>query len=183
MPDQPNVHARSFARRQELFRDGVYVPTREPAEIWSQVPSSSRLCVLKVGEEEDVTTQAAVKCADCVYTWLGKTMIRVRNRPAAQEPSRQRYIKSATLGTAMNVIAATILPAFLASTLVLLSLLKTDKMRIVLLGILSWVLTMSLFVLAPKAKRNELYSITSAYFAVGGIFIGAKSVDVSSGML
>jgi hypothetical protein len=34
---------------------------------------------------------------------------------------------------------------------------------------------MSSTLLVPKLKRSDLYAITAAYFAVGGVFIGAKS--------
>jgi hypothetical protein len=178
MPNQPKVYARNFAKKKDVFSGGFYVPTREPADIYSQVPSSVRLCVLKgEEEEEDVVTPTVVKLADWVYIRLRAAINRVPKKHTDPELLHQQYIKKATLRTAMNVLTATFLPTFLAGTLGFLSLLKSDKMRIVVLGILALVLTMSSTLLVPKlnSKRSDLYAITAAYFAVGGVYIGTKS--------
>jgi hypothetical protein len=176
MPDQPKAYARYFAKKQDLFSGGLYVPTREPADIYSQVPSSDRLCALKgEEEEEDVVTHAVVKLADWVYIRLRAAIDWLLNKHIDQEVLRQQYIDMRILRTTMTILTATYLPMFFAGTLGFLSLLKSDKMRIVVLGILALVLTMSSTLLVPKLKRSDLYAITAAYFAAGGVFIGAKS--------
>jgi hypothetical protein len=177
MPDQSKAYARYFAKQNDVFRDGLYVPTMERADIYSQVPSHRYLCTLRGAEEEDVMTDFLLKLAGSVYRRLHGLVDWVFKRRADEELLHQRYIRLTTARTTMNVLAATCLPIFLAGTLGMLSRLKSDKMRIVVLGILALVLTMSLIVLVPKLKRSDMYAITAAYFAVGGIFIGAKSTD------
>jgi hypothetical protein len=183
MPDQSKAYARHFAKKKDVSRGGLYVPTKEPADIYSQVPSHHGLAALRDSEEEDVMTEFLLEHASWVYTRLRKLIDWVLNRHRDEELLPQKYIRITTLRTKMNIFVAILLPIFLAGTLGGLSRLRSDKMRIVVLGILALVLTMSLIVLVPKLKRSDLWAITAAYFAVGGVFIGAKSTDTRYAML
>lgn len=175
LPDQAEVFARRFAETPDIFHEGVYRPTKEDAGIYSQTPSHLGLCSLKGMEEEDLLNDFVIKnlrpINEKLRTWSGRIL---RKRVEDDDSMPEHFITLKTVRTTMNLLAALYVPIFLAGTLGVLSRLHSEGMRVVVLGLLGIVLTLSLICVVPKVKRNNLVATTAAYFAVGGIYIGAK---------
>jgi hypothetical protein len=177
LPEPGDAFARHFARYQGLFNDGVYGPTGEDAELYQNVPSHSDLCSFKKFEEEDFGTNLILKHIESVYTRLRSTISWVLRKPVLVDSPLPEYIHLSTIRTAVHYFAGLYVSLLFTSTLGILNSLGSDTKRIIVLGFLSLVLMWSLILLIPSLKRNDLFAIAGAYFAVGGIYIGSKGHD------
>jgi hypothetical protein len=184
LPEQDEVFARHFAQYPKLFTNGVYLPTSEKADMYQQVPAHADTCSLKGREEEDFATDFLVKRVKPINIWLGKLIKSMQKKPAREDDTLQeddsalpQYLGLKTVRTIMHLLAGVYVPTLFAGSLGILSRLETEKSRIIVLGCLGLVLTWSLILLIPTLKRSDLFAITGAFFAVGGIYIGSKSPD------
>lgn len=177
LPAQHKIYARHFARTEGLFKGDVYVPTGERASIYSQVPAHSDTCVLKEFQSQEIAPEWVINNIEPINEWLNSVVNRMLRRKVDPDSVVREVITDTTVRTAMNLVAALYAPVLLASSMAVLSCLHSDLLRIVVLGTFGILLTISLMVVVPTIKRSELFAITAAYFAVGGVYIGAKSLN------
>lgn len=166
LPDQPTEFARSFPG-WELFENGVYVPTGEDAADYEQVSAGPEFFAGREPEPIDHLTRCIIWLNYSIRAWYDKKRHVVRDD--------LKSINSESNKRIMHLVAAIYMSIFLSGTLGTLSVLSSEKRRIVVLGILGLVLQVSLVLLIPGLKRNDMVAILAAYFAVGGIYIGTKS--------
>jgi hypothetical protein len=176
MPEQDLVFARHFAENDSLFDGGVYGPTKEDADMYRQVPCHSDLCSLKGREQEDPGTNLVLKHLKPMYKLYRKVISWILRRPL-REDTDPEYAHLSTVRTAMHFLASIHVIVLFTGTLGVLNSLDSDAKRIAVLGCFACVLLWSLILLIPSLKRNDLFSIAVAYFAVGGIFIGSRGRD------
>jgi hypothetical protein len=176
LPEQDEVFARHFAEYKNLFLNGAYGPTDQDANIYRQVPPHSATCCLKGHEEEDSGTKLLLRNIEPINESLDKLVHWIMRKPKRPRNSPlPRYVNFGTVRKAMHFLAGLYVALLLTGTLGILSSLSKEKYRIVTLGCLTLALMCSLILLIPSLKRNDLFSIAAAYFAVGGIYIGAKN--------
>ena len=108
---------------------------------------------------------------------LHKFVNRVLRRKVDPESTPEQYIEDKTVRTIMNLLASLYAPILLAGSLAILSCVESELARIAVLGALGILLTMSIMLVVPTVKRSDLFAITAAFFAVGGVYIGSKSFD------
>lgn len=179
LPDQCDIYARQFAKYAEdgIFDDGIFGPTKEEADIYRQVPSHSGMCSLKDFGQQDLLTTLVIRNLDSVNKVLKYLAGRV-SRKSTQKPSvtSQQYIAFDTVLRIMDLIAGLYAPMLLMGCMGVLSCIKSEKARIGVLGVFGILLTVSLVLFVPTLRRCDIFAITAAFFAVGGVYIGAKSV-------
>jgi hypothetical protein len=177
LPEQVEVFARHFARYDELFENGVYGPTNEDANMYRQVPSHGNLCSLKGGEEEDAVTNLMLKHIESVNEYLHGIVRWVLRKPTpTPDTPLPDYVSLNSIRRVTHCLAAVYATVLFTGTLGILNVLESEKNRIITLGCLAFVLMLSLTILVPSLKRNDLFTIAAGYFAVGGVYIGAKGV-------
>jgi hypothetical protein len=173
MSEQDQVFARHFAENDSLFDGGVYGPTKEDADMYRQVPCHSDLCSLKGREQEDPGTNFVLKHLKSMYKFYRIVISWVLRRPLPEDTVPE-YVLLSTVRAAMHFLASIHVVLLFSGTLAVLNSLDSDAKRIAVLGCLAFVLLWSLILLIPSLKRNDLFAIAAAYFAVGGIFIGSR---------
>jgi hypothetical protein len=177
LPHQSDIYARHFAARETLFEAGVFGPTREKAAMYTQVPSHADTCSFKDGnlDEQDMLTAFVIRHLESVNVYVTDLIARVlRQRSLEDGGAYQQYLGLDKIQMIANVLTGIYVPVFLAICLGVLSCIKSEKTRIVMLGVLGILLALLMIMCVPTPKRNDMFAITAAFFAVGGIFIGAK---------
>jgi len=180
LPHQSDVYARHFAARKTLFENGLFGPTKEKAAIYTQVPSHPDTCSFKDGDldEQDILTAFVIRHLESVNTYVTQLITRVlKQRSLEDGVAPQRYLELDKIQMVANILTGIYVPVFLAICLGILSCIESEKTRIVMLGVLGILLALLMVVCVPVPKRNDMFAITAAFFAVGGIFIGAKRDD------
>lgn len=177
MPGQRKLFSRHFAKIIQLFggSGGIY-----EASIYTQVPSHPDTCSLKDFEGQDHTTEFALEHLAVANEWFNKSLNWILRKSEDEELQPKQYVELDTIRMIMNLLAALYAPTFFAVSLGVLSCVESEKMRIVALGGFGLLLTISLMLTVPTLKRSDLFSISAGYFAVGGVYIGAKSLDYRS---
>ncbi|KAF2831257.1 hypothetical protein CC86DRAFT_137061 [Ophiobolus disseminans] len=177
LPEQDNVFARYLANYPGLLVNRLYGPTKEPADIYQEVPSHAGTCSLKSREDEDFVTNLMLKHLQATNEWRQGFIDRVLRRPVREKTALPQYFSLKTIRTIMHIIAGVYVPILFAGSLKILSSLESESTRIVVLGLLCLLLMWSLILLVPTLRRSDLFAIAAAYFAVGGVYIGAKGLD------
>lgn len=177
LPHQSDVYARHFAARETLFEDGLFGPTKEKAAIYTQVPSHADTCSFKDGDldELDMLTTFVIRHLESVNMYVTQLMARVlRQRSLEDGVAPQQYLELDKIQMVANILTGICVPVFLAICLGILSCIKSEKTRIVMLGVFGILLAFLMVVCVPVPKRSDMFAITAAFFAVGGIFIGVR---------
>ncbi|KAI4662057.1 uncharacterized protein J4E78_004848 [Alternaria triticimaculans] len=172
-----DVYARHFAARKTLFEEGLFGPTKEEAAMYTQVPSHADTCSFKDGEldEQDMLTAFVIRHLESVNTYVTQLITRIlRQRTLEEGVAPRQYLELNKIQMVANILTGIYVPVFLAICLGILSCIESEKNRIVVLGVLGILLALLMVVCVPVPKRNDMFAITAAFFAVGGIFIGAK---------
>lgn len=177
LPEQNLVYARHFAEFKGLFMDGFYGPTGEAAARYQKVPADEELCALKGLDEEDYITNFLLKHAKSIYRSMYAVLGWLFRWPPLDDSSPTKYISLQAVRTSMHYFVGFYVPLLLTGTLALLNGLDSDPKRIIALGCVAFVLMWSLILLVPSLKRHDLVAIATAFFAVGGIYIGSRSHD------
>ncbi|RAR15582.1 hypothetical protein DDE83_001032 [Stemphylium lycopersici] len=176
LPDQPDIYAQHLAQYEGLFNDDMFGPTKEKAAIYTQVPANNDTCALKCGEQgqQDMLTKCMVMHLKPVNRFLEKWVLRIRGKSTDVADDSQRTLELATVLTVVDILSGIYVPVLFAGCLGVLSCLASEKCRIIVLGSFGMVLAALLIVCVPALKRNDLFAIIAAFFAVGGVYIGAK---------
>jgi len=177
LPHQSDIYARHFAARKTLFEEGLFGPTKEKAAMYTQIPSHADTCSFKDGDldEQDMLTAFVIRHLESVNTYVTRFITRVlRQRSLEDGVASQQYLELDKIQMVANILTGIYVPVFLAICLGILSCIESEKNRIVVLGVLGILLALLMVVCVPVPKRNDMFAITAAFFAVGGIFIGAK---------
>jgi len=177
LPHQSDVYARHFAARETLFENGLFGPTKENSAMYTQVPSHADTCSFKDGDldELDMLTAFVIRHLESVNMYVTQLIARVlRQRSFEDGVAPQQYLELGKIQTIVNILTGICVPVFLAICLGILSCIGSEKTRIVMLGVLGILLALLMVVCVPVPKRSDMFAITAAFFAVGGIFIGAK---------
>ena len=175
LPHQSDVHAKQFAEHTGLFENDVFGPTREDAAVYKQVPSPADMCTLSALDEQDPSSDFVIRHLKSTNLRLKKIVSQImgHRKPGCGAVPR-KSVALDVIHMAVNVFTAVYVPVLFAGSLGVLSCLKSEKSRILALGAFGLLLTMSLILSVPKLKRNDIFAITAAFFAVGGVYIGAK---------
>ena len=178
LPDQPDIYAQHLAQREGLFKGDIFGPTKEKAKIYTQVPANNDTCALKCGEQgqQDMLTKFMIMRLKPANLFLKNWALRSWGEPADEADDSQRTLELATILTVANILSGIYVPVLFAGCLGVVSCLASEKCRIIVLGSFGMVLAALLIVCVPALKRNDLFAIIAAFFAVGGVYIGAKSV-------
>ena len=177
LPHQSDVYARHFAARKTLFEKDLFGPTKEKAAMYTQVPSHADTCSFKDGDldEQDMLTAFVIRHLESVNTYVTRFITRVlRQRSLEDGVAPQQYLELDKIQMVANILTAIYVPVYLAICLGILSCIESEKTRIVVLGVLGILLALLMVVCVPVPKRNDMFAFMAAFFAVGGIFIGAK---------
>ena len=145
--------------------------------MYTQVPSHADSCSFKDGDldEQDMLTAFVIRHLESVNMYVTQLITRVlRQRSLEDGVAPQQYLELDKIQTVANILTGIYVPVFLAICLGILSCIESEKTRIVMLGVLGILLALLMVVCVPVPKRNDMFAITAAFFAVGGIFIGAK---------
>ena len=145
--------------------------------MYTQVPSHADTCSFKDGDldEQDMLTAFVIRHLESVNTYVKHCITRVlRQRSLEDGIAPQQYLELDKIQMVANILTGIYVPVFLAICLGILSCIESEKNRIVVLGVLGILLALLMVVCVPVPKRNDMFAIMAAFFAVGGIFIGAK---------
>lgn len=174
LPDQSQLWAKQFTEYQGLFENGIFGPTGENEGIYKQVPSHEGTCSLMKREEGDPTTELIVRNMKGIKMRIGKFLWKSSKRTNDDlEAATQKTVQFTKVRTTMDVVAALYAPALFTSSMAVLSYISSLKVGIVVLGIFGVVLTVSMILFVPTLKRSEIFAITAAFYAVGGVYIGS----------
>lgn len=175
LPDQCDIYARHFAQYKELFENGIFGPTQEKEQLYKQVPPHHEMCSWKDFGQQDPITSLVIRHMKAMNTRLNALLNWLSSKQKEQQrPMPQQYIKLETVLLVMDFLAGFYVPLLSALCLGVLSCIKSEKARIVVLGVFAVVLTTSLILCIPNLRRCDLFAVTAAFFAVGGVYIGAK---------
>jgi len=178
LPDQSDIHAAHFAEMSNVFEDGLFGPTKEDADTYKQVPPHHDTCALKDIEEQDAAALFVLRRLKPANIFLEKQKKRFSNKPARdQDPARRQHIALSKVLLVLNILTGIYVPALFVACLAALSKIESENLRILVLGIFDLVLTASLVFCVPRLTRSQIFGITAAFSAVGGVYIGAKSDD------
>ncbi|CAO2656934.1 Nn.00g057370.m01.CDS01 [Neocucurbitaria sp. VM-36] len=178
LPDQCDMYARHFAQHKEVFENGVFGPTKENEEMYKQVPAHDEMCSLKGFDQQDLITSFVLRHIKTMNKHFRSLMKQFsRKREQQTDVSPEQHIKFETLLLVIDLLAGLYVPLLFAGCMGVLSCIKSEKARIGVLGVFGFVLTGSLILCVPNLRRADLFAVTAAFFAVGGIYIGAKSGD------
>jgi hypothetical protein len=180
LPSQPEIWARHFSEYTEAFQDGRFGPTNEDATVYSQVPSHADTCSLRASEvdQQDHLTSFAIRHLKSINIRLRKWIACGSKEWSEEEGAApEQFVGLEKIVMVANVLAGIYVPVFFAACLGVLSSIQSEKWRIVVLGAFGLMLTALLILCVPTLKRSDMFAITGAFFAVGGIFVGARSMD------
>ncbi|KAH8725296.1 hypothetical protein GQ44DRAFT_772332 [Phaeosphaeriaceae sp. PMI808] len=131
MPKSRDFFARHLADIPELFQGGVYGPTQEPADIYSRVPSDPSTFSLRGYDEDDYFTAFVFKYLKPLNAWYHEWILQ---KPTDLESGSSQFIELRTIQTVVNLITACFALSLLCGSLVVLSCVGSEKMRILVLG-------------------------------------------------
>lgn len=180
LPDQSEIWAKHFSERKTSFQDGRFGPTKEDATIYTQIPSHADTCSLRASEadQQDYLTSFAIRHLKSINIRLRKWIARRPKQQCQEEDvAQERFVGLEKIVTIANVLAGIYVPVLFAGCLGVLSSIGSEKRRIVVLGAFGLLLTALLNLCVPTLKRSDMFAITGAFFAVGGIYVGAKGID------
>ncbi len=180
LPDQSEVWAKDFSESPELFHDGRFGPTKEDHEVYSKIPSHADTCSLRASEvdQQDLLTKFVILHLKSIYLGLNKWVAYVPWLGSHKdEVEQERFIGLERIVLIANVLTGICVPVIYAVCLGVLSCIESEKWRIVVLGAFGLLFTTLLNLCVPTIKRGDMFAITGALFAVGGIFIGTRSIN------
>ncbi|KAH7076683.1 hypothetical protein BKA63DRAFT_565064 [Paraphoma chrysanthemicola] len=167
LPMQHEIYARDLADTEFLFDGNVFGPTLEHANVYTTIPSDPDTCCVKGFNAEAHGPGFVLGRLRPISEWL-------RGSRGESKSNVQHFMRHETIQATMLVLAALYASVLLAGSLGVLSCLKSEGARIAVLGVFAFTLGVSLVVLIPNIRPSDLVVIIATYFAVGGVYIGAK---------
>jgi hypothetical protein len=174
LPEQSDVFAKHLAEHNWLFDRGMFCPTGESESFYRQTPQHVDMCTTKDFDRQDAVAESFIKnvkglkkCAQALHLW--------KNPNDAENPSTQASIELHKIRRAMNFATCLYAPLLFTASLAIVYRIPSVTTQIAVVGVLGGLLSISLQMLLQDLKRAEVFSIIGAFYAVLGIFIGARS--------
>lgn len=145
--------------------------------MYREVPPGPYLSSVKSVEEHDLSTGFVIAHLGFIHKCLQKPIKWFLKKRDDDGSTRAQFVQLETIQTVIHWLTVVYVPVLLSTTLAVLSVLNSEMTRIVVLGAFGIVFAASLMLLVPLKTRNYFFSITAAFFSVGGIFIGTKGFD------
>ncbi|KAH7399507.1 hypothetical protein BKA66DRAFT_565579 [Pyrenochaeta sp. MPI-SDFR-AT-0127] len=177
LPDQCDVYARNFAKQDDVFDNGIFGPTKEDAGMYRQVPPHAGMCSFKGIDPQDPVTNLVLRYLEPLNVRIKGLVRCIVGRREPRAVTSQSNVTFNTILTVMNLLAGIFGTLLFAGCMGVLSCIDSEKWRIVVLGAFGLVLITSLVLFVPTLKRNDIFAVIAAFFAVGGVYIGAKGID------
>jgi hypothetical protein len=181
LPHQDEFHARDLAafvdpKCRSIFEDGRFVPTGEDA-MWYQDPRGRQdTCALRDLPRDDFLTMRFIYLSRWINT---RILTRIQNwikGGKAPDAVIQAYWKFDRIVAIMDIISCVLASVMLAVTVLILAVVRPLKIRIAVVGITIFALSVKL--MAGNPSRGEIFAATVAFYAVAVVFLGSTNDEV-----